>query len=295
MKKLFTKEHLPGLILNITTILIVAIMLLVSKAIAKPSIAQSTQSFSSGMLSYQGTLSDALGNPVTGSYDMTLRIYASASGSTFLWEESRSGMNAVPVNNGLFDLMLGSLLPIPSSVWEQTELYLGVKIGSDAEMTPREKLAVVPSAAMAQVAQLAISVPDASIKSRHFAPTVYEAFNTQSKFNSTNEWMPTGTTLSFTCEVDCLVHVVHRSLIYHSNGGRVVMNVSIDDDTFRILTEQSGWVGNVSGEGYFDLPAGIHDVNVYFAIEANSPGTAQYYGDNSGYWEHLYVVVYAQD
>ena len=169
MKKLFAKEHLPVLILNISTILIVGIMLLVSKVVAKPSLSQSAQSFSSGMLSYQGTLSDALGNPVTDSYDMTFRIYTSPTDTSFLWEETRSGINTVPVSNGLFNLMLGSLVPVPTSVWEQPELFLGVKIGSDVEMTPREKLAVVPSAAMAEVAQLALSVPDASITGAQIA------------------------------------------------------------------------------------------------------------------------------
>lgn len=59
--------------------------------------------------------------------------------------------------------MLGSLVPIPESIWEQTELYLGVQIGNDEEMEPREKLMMVPSAGRADVAELAMTVPDGSI------------------------------------------------------------------------------------------------------------------------------------
>lgn len=296
MKKLFTKDHLPGLILNIATIMIVGIMLLVSKVAAKPSLSQTTQSFSSGMLSYQGTLSDSLGNPVTGTYDMTFRIYTSPTDTSFLWEETRSGVNAVPVNNGLFNLMLGSLQPIPSAVWEQPELYLGVKIGSDAEMAPREKLAVVPSAAMAEVAQLALSVPDASIQSRHFAPTVYEAFNTTTKENASTEWLHTGTSVTFTCEVDCTVHIIHRGLTVHSNQGRVDVSIQIDNvPAFTELSDSTLFFQNVSGQGIFDLAAGTHTVDVLFVTNPFDPGTSQYYGDAGGHWEHLYVMVYAQD
>ena len=169
MKHLFKKDHLPTMLINLITILIVVIISVVSNVVAKPSLSQTSQSYTGGTLSYQGTLSNSLGNPVTGLYEMTFRLYTALSEPSFLWEETRSGVNAVPVSNGLFNLMLGSLVPIPASVWEQPELYLGVKIGNDTEMSPREKLAIVPGAAMSEVAQLALSVPDASITGTQIA------------------------------------------------------------------------------------------------------------------------------
>ncbi len=39
-------------------------------------------------------------------------------------------------------------------------MFLGVKIGNDTEMSPREKLTVVPGAA---VAQMALTIPDGSV------------------------------------------------------------------------------------------------------------------------------------
>ncbi len=161
MNTLFDKRNLPLVLLNVVTILVVAIMLVVSQATAKTD--QTSQALNSGMLSYQGTLMDTSGNPVTGSIEMIFRIYNSLTSTTPLWEEGRFASNAVPVQNGLFNIMLGSFYPIPSTVWEEAELFLGVQIGSDVEMSPREKLAVVPSAVMANVAQLALTVPDGSI------------------------------------------------------------------------------------------------------------------------------------
>ncbi len=98
-------------------------MLVVTQAMAKTE--QTNQALNSGVLSYQGTLMDTSGTPVTGSYEMTFRIYNSLLSTTALWEEVRSGSNAVPVQNGLFNVMLGSLNPIPSTAWGEAEVVPG--------------------------------------------------------------------------------------------------------------------------------------------------------------------------
>lgn len=154
MDSLFSKRNLPFVILNASTIMIVAIMLMVNQVLAKPGQTSTVETFNAGVLSYQGTLTDSSGNPVTGSYEITFRIYNSPTSTTPLWEEARSGVNAVPVQNGLFNVMLGNLSPIPETVWEASELFLGVKIGSDAEMSPREILTIVP------IASMALNIPD---------------------------------------------------------------------------------------------------------------------------------------
>ena len=186
MDSLFSKRNLPLVILNISTILIVAVILMVNQALAKPHQVATSESFNSGVLSYQGTLTDSIGNPVTGSYEITFRIYNSPTSTTPLWEEVRSGANAVPVQNGLFNVMLGSLVPISDTAWESPELFLGVKIGSDAEMSPREKLTYVPGAVVANVAQLALSVPDGSITLSKLGEQPYYF---SGAFATPTEWM----------------------------------------------------------------------------------------------------------
>ncbi len=106
-----------------------------------------------GVVSYQGTLTDASGKPLNGTINMTFRLYAAPTGGTAVWTEAHTGANAVPVSNGLFNVLLGSLTPIPSEVWSNATLYLGVQVGSDAEMTPRELVGGVPVAQAAGVAQ----------------------------------------------------------------------------------------------------------------------------------------------
>lgn len=98
-----------------------------------------------GVVSYQGTLTDAAGKPVNGAANMTFRLYTAPTGGTALWTEAHTGANAVPVSNGLFNVLLGSLTPITTSVWSNATLYLGVQVGSDAEMAPREIVGGAPA------------------------------------------------------------------------------------------------------------------------------------------------------
>ncbi|MGD2156732.1 MAG: hypothetical protein PVG14_03100 [Anaerolineales bacterium] len=94
--------------------------------------------------SYQGQLTDASGAPVAdGNYQMTFRLYAAedaAVGDT-LWSETQS----VPVNDGLFNVALGSNETIGTEIFVQ-KLWLGVEVEGDGEMTPRQQLTGAPYA-----------------------------------------------------------------------------------------------------------------------------------------------------
>jgi len=87
------------------------------------------------LINYQGKLSDANGTPVTGTKQITFRLYDTASGGTPLWEE----MQSVTINRGIFNVLLGSNTSLDLPFDEQ--YYLGIKIESDAEMFPRQKIA----------------------------------------------------------------------------------------------------------------------------------------------------------
>lgn len=105
---------------------------------------------STAVVPYQGRLTDAAGNAVTGNFVLNFRLYGVPSGGTALWTESWTGGNTVSVTAGLFTVLLGSLSPIPQSViTANSSLWLGVTVGSDAEMTPRVQLGSVPFAIQA--------------------------------------------------------------------------------------------------------------------------------------------------
>ncbi len=119
---------------------------------------------STGTIAYQGRLADAAGAPLTGIYNMIFRLYTVATGGTPLWTEQWTGSNGVRVSDGLFNVMLGSLTPIPQSVITgHDSLFLGITVGTDDEMTPRVQLGSVPFAVQA------LTVPDGSVTTEKIA------------------------------------------------------------------------------------------------------------------------------
>jgi hypothetical protein len=105
-------------------------------------LALAVQVFASGvpqLISYQGRLANSLGEPVNTSVSMTFAIYDAPSGGTVLWSETHS---SVRVYDGLFNVVLGSQgSPLPDSVFSSAELYLGVTVSDDSELSPRTHLA----------------------------------------------------------------------------------------------------------------------------------------------------------
>lgn len=111
------------------------------------------------IISYQGRLTDSNGVPLTGSYDMNFCLYRGASGGSALWCENYSAGSgtAVYVASGLFQVLLGERTPIPDSTFDDPALYLGISVGSDAEMTPRRRVVSVGYAYRAEESATAVT------------------------------------------------------------------------------------------------------------------------------------------
>ena len=95
------------------------------------------------LINYQGILTDDTGTPLEGTFNLSFKIYGSKLGNDSLWWEHQIG---VPVSNGLFNVMLGSISPISNSVFSDTLRYLGIAVNFGNELTPRIRLASVPYA-----------------------------------------------------------------------------------------------------------------------------------------------------
>jgi hypothetical protein len=97
-------------------------------------------------LTQQGRLLNSDGTPTTGMVQMTFALYAVATGGTPApWTETQM----VTLDNGYFSVQLGASTPISQPLWDGTTKYLGITVGSDPEMTPRETLTSVPYALVA--------------------------------------------------------------------------------------------------------------------------------------------------
>jgi len=147
----------PGNIL-FTLILVLALFWAQTAGALSLPATRNAQPASTATIPYQGRLADADGNPLTDTVNMIFRLYAQASGGAPLWEEQWTGSNGVQVSDGLFNVMLGSLTPIPQDVITgHDNLFLGITAGTDDEMTPRVQLGSVPFAVQA------LTVPDGSV------------------------------------------------------------------------------------------------------------------------------------
>lgn len=98
------------------------------------------------VLSHQGRLLDGSDNPVTGTRDLTFRIYETPTGGTPLWTETHL---SVPVTNGLYSVILGSTVTISGDLIVTggalgTERFLEIEVQSDGPMSPRSRMVASP-------------------------------------------------------------------------------------------------------------------------------------------------------
>jgi hypothetical protein len=96
---------------------------------------------------FQGFLTDAGTNPLTGTYSIVFRIYDADTGGAPLWEETHA---TVDVANGYYDVTLGVTTALNLAF--DVQYYLAIEVQADGEMTPRFAMAAAPYALRAAVA-----------------------------------------------------------------------------------------------------------------------------------------------
>ncbi|MFY0607034.1 MAG: tail fiber domain-containing protein [Cyclobacteriaceae bacterium] len=97
-------------------------------------------------LSFQGYLEDAEGVPLEGEHQLTFTMYWSDTSTRPLWQETQE---KVALDNGIFSVILGS--EVEMYVDFDSEVWLGVQLGTDAEFSPRTQITSVPRAYSAEI------------------------------------------------------------------------------------------------------------------------------------------------
>jgi hypothetical protein len=93
-------------------------------------------------ISYQGYLTAISGDPLDGSYEMAFELWNSDVGGVRSWGPEIHA--AVDVNNGLFEVALGSILSLHPYIFDEA-LFLAVWVAGQ-EVGPRQPLRSVPYA-----------------------------------------------------------------------------------------------------------------------------------------------------
>lgn len=86
------------------------------------------------LISYQGTLVNTAGFPLDTTVTMTFNLYTDSLAGSLLWTETQPGIG---VANGRFDAQLGRFTSLTDAILGNPQVWLGVQIGGDTEMTPR--------------------------------------------------------------------------------------------------------------------------------------------------------------
>jgi hypothetical protein len=101
-------------------------------------------------ISYQGLLADGTGSPIAdGPHTITMKLYDPSS--AVVYTETQN----VATIKGLFNVMIGSVTPIPTSLTFTSPYSLGISVDGGAELVPRTQLGATPYALNAATADVA--------------------------------------------------------------------------------------------------------------------------------------------
>jgi hypothetical protein len=103
------------------------------------------------MMNYQGYLTDLDNAPRHGTFGMDFAIFADSVGGSPLWSES---YGSVSVEAGIFNVLLGSVNPLPAVIFSGPRLWLETTV-ADTTLAPRRPLVTVPYSFHAQRADTA--------------------------------------------------------------------------------------------------------------------------------------------
>ena len=99
-------------------------------------------------INFQGRLTDASGNAINGTESIVFSIWNAATSGSELWNETQS----VTVSSGIYNVAVGSVVALSSSVFSSGQTWLQIQVGADAAMTPRLEFQAAPYALTAAYA-----------------------------------------------------------------------------------------------------------------------------------------------
>lgn len=115
-------------------VLFVAILLVIASATSFAAVP--------GEINFQARVTDSLGNPINDTVDITLKIYDDPFAPTELWSETHLSIPLVDIE--IVELKLSSVSPFPVDLWDNDDLWMGITVNTDPEITPRIQLLSVP-------------------------------------------------------------------------------------------------------------------------------------------------------
>lgn len=235
----------------------------ISKAKSELAYSTATATVRAGrVLSFQGRLTDSVGNPITASTNITFKFFNSSIGGSELYNSSVGNSQVVvPDENGIFSVVIGKThgTEIPSSVFsENAEVWLEITAGGET-MSPRQQIATVAYALNSETLQ---GLPPSASGLKDTVLVI----DGQGNLNL-GETSPTIKSTSGTMAIEGQALLLKAS---DGSGGNITINPD-GNGTIRFLTEGT----SPSSGGFIDLS----NANIAGGNLINS----QINNDNRGY------------
>jgi hypothetical protein len=236
-------------------------------------------------INYQARLTDLGGNPLLdGTYAITIRLYDSATATVPLWTEVEDAQT----KNGYFSVALGSITVFPVGVDFNNPYWIGIKVGADSEMTPRQPLKSVP---------YALSVPVKSITTEKIADNAvtqtWYTIGADRAFNANSQSL-TSATLTVTPAKDGTLFIWGKGALSSGVGDfYLVIRININGilvDGQEVIAPSVGGVGKSSFALQYAQPVSGGTTYTIEMYAYTSPSGTAYNGSTVA--NKLMAVVY---
>jgi len=143
-------------------------------------------------LSFQGKLLDSTNTPITAETPLRFALYSSptASGAALLWQENQY---ITPDHNGNFSTRLGEKTPLDQSIFTNNpSLYVGITVGDNQELSPRQQIATTGLAENSQSVEGLKPITDSPTLSQNVLLALDSAGNLTIGGNASHTFQATG-------------------------------------------------------------------------------------------------------
>lgn len=214
-------------------------------------------------LAFQGRLLDKTNTPITAETKLRFAVYnsPSASGSAMLWQEVQ---DIKPNQNGYFTAQLGKRATLSQQIFtDNPSVYVGIAVGNESELQPRQQLATTGLASNAKSLQGLKPITDTDE-----TQNVILALDSSGDLTIGGSASPTfqATGGQFTLSGQSLLLATNPG----SNG-----NIELTPDGSGIIDMQSA-IGNTTNNVGAAGVAGAVEVNDLLAVIATSSGQSAF-------------------